>query len=85
MKLINYLNLEEKIGLKQILYCMECIRSIVKLNFTTMLKLSLCDYSDVYIFVKRTITIANSAAEVAGANNTNKKVIIKNCAHLLTL
>ena len=50
-----------------------------------MLKLSLCDYSDVYIFVKRTITIANSAAEVTGANNTNKKVIIKNCAHLLTL
>ena len=47
---------------------------------TTILKSSICDNSGVYIFVKRTATIANSAAEDAEANNTNKKVIFKNCA-----
>ena len=44
---------------------------------TTMLKSSLCYYSDVYILVKRTITVNNTDAD---ANNTNKKVIFKNCA-----
>ena len=47
---------------------------------TTMLKSSLCDYSDTYILVKRTITVNNNAAAGAAANNTNKKVIFKNCA-----
>ena len=51
----------------------------IKLN-TTMLKCSLCDYSDTYIFVKGTITVNNTAAADADANNTNKKVISKNCA-----
>ena len=46
----------------------------------TMLKSSLCDYSDVYILVKGTITVNNTAAAGAAANNTNKKVIFKNCA-----
>ena len=47
---------------------------------TTMLKSSLCDYSDAYIPVKGTISINNTAAQGAAANNTNKKVIFKNCA-----
>ena len=47
---------------------------------TTMLKSSLCDYSDAYIFVKGTITVNNTAAQGAAANNTNKKVIFKTCA-----
>ena len=47
---------------------------------TTMLKFSLCDYSDAYILVKGTISINNTAAQGAAANNTNKKVIFKNCA-----
>ena len=47
---------------------------------TTMLKSSLCDYSDAYILVKGTITINNTAAQGVGANNINKKVIFKNCA-----
>ena len=47
---------------------------------TTMLKSSLCDYSDAYIHVKGTITVNNTAAADAEANNTNKKVIFKNCA-----
>ena len=47
---------------------------------TTMLKSSLCDYSDAYILVKGTISVSNTAAQGAAANNTNKKVIFKNCA-----
>ena len=37
---------------------------------TAMLRSSLCDYSDAY----------NTVAGGAAANNTNKKVIFKNCA-----
>ena len=47
---------------------------------TTMLKSSLCDYSDVYILIKRTISVNNTAAQGANGDNTNKKVIFKNCA-----
>ena len=47
---------------------------------TAMLKSSLCDYSDAYIHVKRTITVNNTAAADADANNSNKKIIFKNCA-----
>ena len=45
-----------------------------------MLKSSLCDYSDAYILVKGTISVTNTAAAGANVNNTNKKVIFKNCA-----
>ena len=45
-----------------------------------MLGYSLCDYSDAYILVKRNITVNNTAAEGATANNYSKKVIFKNCA-----
>ena len=38
-----------------------------------MLKSSLCDYSDAYILVKENITVNNTAADGAAANNTNKK------------
>ena len=47
---------------------------------TTMLKSSLCDYSDAYIIVKGAITVNYTAAEGAAANNINKKLIFKNCA-----
>ena len=47
---------------------------------TSMLRSSLCDYRDAYIFVKGNITANNTAAESAAANNTNKKVAFKNCA-----
>ena len=47
---------------------------------TTMLKSSLCDYSDAYILFKGTISVNNTAAAGAAGNNTNKKVIFKNCA-----
>ena len=45
-----------------------------------MLKSSLCDYSDAYVFVKGEITVNDISAAGATANNTNKKVIFKNCA-----
>ena len=47
---------------------------------TPMLRSSLCDYSDAYILVKGNISVNNTAAAGADANNTNKKVIFKNCA-----
>ena len=45
-----------------------------------MLRSSLCDYSDAYIVVKGNITVNNTDADGAAANNTDKKVIFKNCA-----
>ena len=45
---------------------------------TSMLRSSLCNYSNAYILVKTTITVAEVAA--AAPNNANKKVILKNCA-----
>ena len=45
-----------------------------------MLKSSLCDYRDAYILVKGAITVNNTAAADADANNANKKVVIKSCA-----
>ena len=47
---------------------------------TSMLRSSLCNYSDAYILVKGNITVNNTAAADADANSTNKKVIFKNCA-----
>ena len=52
-----------------------------QINFkTSVLSPSLCDYIDAYILVKGNILVNNSAAAGAGANDTNKKVIFKNCA-----
>ena len=45
-----------------------------------MLRSSLCDYSDAYILVKGNISVNNTAAADADVNNTNKRVIFKNCA-----
>ena len=45
-----------------------------------MLMSSLYDYNDAYILVKGNILVNNTAAAGADANNTNKKVIFKNCA-----
>ena len=46
---------------------------------TAMIRSSLCDYSDAYILVKGNITVNNTAGAGAAANNTNKKVVFKNC------
>ena len=49
---------------------------------TTMLKPSLCDYSDAYILVKGTITITGAGGDAAArqADLRDKGVIFKNCA-----
>ena len=41
---------------------------------TSMIRSSLCDYSDAYILVKGTMIVPNTAAEGTAVNNTNKKV-----------
>ena len=38
------------------------------------------DYSGAYIHVKATITVTNTVAAATPVNNTNEKVIFKNCA-----
>ena len=51
-----------------------------QINFkTSMLRSSLCDYSDAYILVKGNISVNNTTAADADANNANKKVIFKHC------
>ena len=50
----------------------ERIMKIIKLRS------SLCDYSDTYILVKGTITVAKTAAKGQPNNSTNKKEIFKN-------
>ena len=47
---------------------------------TFMIKSNIYDYSDAYILVKGTTTVLNKAAVDAAVNNTNQKVIFKNCA-----
>ena len=47
---------------------------------TSMIRSSLCDYNDEYVLVKGTITVRNTEAAKTKVNNTNKKVIFKNCA-----
>ena len=55
------------------------VNSQIKL-ITWMIKSSLCDYCDAYILVKGNITVNNTTADGAAANNVTKKVIFKNCA-----
>ena len=45
-----------------------------------MIRSNLCDYSDPYVHLKRTIIVPDTSAQVAAANNRNKTVIFKNCA-----
>ena len=47
---------------------------------TSLLRSSLCDYSDAYILAKGNITVNNTADAGDAANNINKKVIFKDCA-----
>ena len=49
-------------------------------KFRTRNWVEINDYSDAYILVKGNITVNNTAGNGAAANNTNKKVIFKNCA-----
>ena len=81
MNQINHLNLEQEIELKKKDEERGLYSPNKQIKFkTAMLRSSLCDYSDAYILVKGNITVNNTAAGGAAANNTNKKVIFKNCA-----
>ena len=51
---------------------------------TAMLRSSLCDYSDPYIPVKGNISVNNTAAAGAVANDINKQKYLKIVHHLLT-
>ena len=45
-----------------------------QINFKiSMLRSSLCDYSDAYMLVKGNISVDNTAAADGDANNTNQK------------
>ena len=48
----------------------------------SVIKTRLCDYSDAYILVKRSIRVLSTAPDGAVVNNTNKKVAFKNCTPL---
>ena len=51
-----------------------------QINFkTSVSRSSLCDYNGACILVKGDMTVNETVAEDADANNTNKKVIFKNC------
>ena len=81
MNQINHLNLEQEIELKKNDEERGPYSPNKQIKFkTAMLRSSLCDYSDAYILVKGNITVNNTAAGGGNANNTNKKVIFKNCA-----
>ena len=46
----------------------------------SLIRSNLCGYSNAFILVKGNITVPNVAAACAIVNNTNKKIIFKNCA-----
>ena len=78
---MNQLHLEQKIGFEINDESRGTYNTNSQIRFkTSMLRTSLCDYSDVYILAKGTITVANTAAAGAATNNSNKKIIFKNCA-----
>ena len=80
MNQLNHLNLEQEIGLKKNDEERGTYSPNKQIKFkTTLLRCSLCDYDDAYILVKGNITVINTAAGWGNANNTNKKVIFKNC------
>ena len=81
----NVSNQPSKLKTKNLLEVNDESRGVYNANShmklkTRMLKSSLCDYSDAYILVKGKITVNDTSDASADANNTNKKVIFKNCA-----
>ena len=80
---INHLNLEQKnwVEINDKSRGTYNVNSEIKFK-TTMLKSSLCNYSDAYILVKGTITIAGAGDNAAArqADERDKGVVFKNCA-----
>ena len=78
-KIANFLNDESskpsKFGTKNWVEINDDVRGVYSTNKqirfkTAMLRSSLCNYSDVYILVKGNISVNNTAADSATANNT---------------
>ena len=81
----NALNQQSKFRTKNWVEINDYVRGVYSPNRqirfkTAMVRSILCDYSDAYIIVKGNITVNNTAGAGATVNNTNKKVIFKNCA-----
>ena len=47
---------------------------------TSMLRSTLCDFSNSYILVRGTLAVVNTGVQGQSNNPTNKKVALKNCA-----
>ena len=81
MQQINQLNLERKSWVETNGESHGTYNTNIQIRFKiSMLRSRLCDYSDVYILVKRNITVSNTASAKVEANIGDKKVIFKNCA-----
>ena len=80
---INHLHLGPKnlAEVKDSSHEMYSVDSQIKFKIS-ILRLSLCDYSDAYILVTRTISITGEGADNATkrTNERNKGVLFKNCA-----
>ena len=69
-----YLKLEQKYGWNK-LWIIRTWNTISQIKFkTAILKSSLCDYSEAYVLVKETISVANAAVSAA-TSNTKKKYL----------
>ena len=78
MHQIKHLNLEQKNWVKINDESRETYSVNRQINFkTSMLRSSLCDYSDTYILVKGNISV-NNTGTAAAPNNRNIKVMFKN-------
>ena len=74
---INHLNLRQKTGSKKNDESRGTYDKDNQIRFkTSMLSLSLFDYSNVYILVKGTMTISNTATQGAAANNNDNCSLI---------
>ena len=81
---INHLNLKQEIEINYELLETYITNRDIKFK-TLIIRSNLFDYSNPFIYVKATITVPNKAAAAEPANNTNKKVIFKNCAPIMAI
>ena len=81
---INHLNLKQEIEINYELLETYITNRNIKFK-TLIIRSNLFDYSNPFIYVKATITVPNKAAAAEPANNTNKKVIFKNCAQIMAI
>ena len=81
---INHLNLKQEIEINYELLETYITNRDIKFK-TLIIRSNLFDYSNPFIHVKASITVPNKAAAAEPANNTNKKVIFKNCAPIMAI